>query len=155
MRDSISGTWIIGLVMMFILIFAAYLAVSINYQRAFLTKNAIVSIIEMNEGHGHSRTQEQIEGYLSTQGVQVRANCGNRGRGFPNDGAAGSIYCVDGPFRHAHTSTDRIPVGYYRVTVFFRFDLPIIGHILTFPVHGRTRPISHVCPQGTPNCFVD
>jgi len=35
-----------------------------------------------------------------------------------------------------------LQVSYYTVTFFFRFDLPVIGPILTFPVPGRTRNIS-------------
>lgn len=30
---------------------------------------------------------------------------------------------------------------YYKVTVFFRVDLPIMGEIFTFPVTGETKPI--------------
>ena len=34
---------------------------------------------------------------------------------------------------------------HYKVTVFFKFDLPIIGNIFVFPVSGETKPIYRAC----------
>ncbi len=39
MKESIGGTWLLGFVLVFIVIFSAYLAVSINYTKAFKVKN--------------------------------------------------------------------------------------------------------------------
>ena len=50
MRESIGGTWLIGLVITFMLLFVAYLTVMINYSTAFKNKNEVVSIIEKYEG---------------------------------------------------------------------------------------------------------
>ena len=45
MREAIGGTWLFGLVITFIVFFASFLAVSINYSKAFNVKNNIVDII--------------------------------------------------------------------------------------------------------------
>ena len=50
MRESIGSTWIIGLVMVFILIFSSYLALTISYQKTFKLKNEVLSFIEREEG---------------------------------------------------------------------------------------------------------
>ena len=48
MREAFGGSWLLGFVALFIVLFSAYLAVSINYTKAFKAKNKIVSIIEEN-----------------------------------------------------------------------------------------------------------
>ena len=54
MREAFGGSWLFGFVALFIVLFSAYLAVSINYTKAFTAKNKIVSIIEENEGFSTS-----------------------------------------------------------------------------------------------------
>ena len=44
MREAFGGSWLLGFVALFIVLFSAYLAVSINYTKAFKAKNKIVSI---------------------------------------------------------------------------------------------------------------
>ena len=50
MKDAMGGTWLTGLVIIFIALFAGFLAYSISYTKAFRTKNEIINIIEKNEG---------------------------------------------------------------------------------------------------------
>ena len=45
MREAIGGTWLFGLVITFIVFFASFLAVSINYSKAFNVKNNVVDLI--------------------------------------------------------------------------------------------------------------
>lgn len=50
MRESIGAAWIFSLVLVFILMFTGFVAVSVNYARAFQLKNVVVNLIEENEG---------------------------------------------------------------------------------------------------------
>ena len=50
MRESIGAAWIFSLVLIFILMFTGFVAVSINYARAFQLKNVVANLIEENEG---------------------------------------------------------------------------------------------------------
>ena len=63
MKESIGGTWLLGFVLVFIVIFSAYLAVSINYTKAFKVKNRIINIIEENEGYTQYRYTQGGHGY--------------------------------------------------------------------------------------------
>ena len=153
MKTAIGGAWMLGLVMVFMLIFVAYLAVSLNYSRAFQLNSAVISILERQEGHCGT-AMDIIPAFLEDHGYGLRvASCGIHGTGFPNDGVPGYLYCLQGPFpvrnydEHGREIivAHPIPTGYYRLTLFFRFDLPIIGQIFTFPVTSRTRPIHWVC----------
>ena len=46
MRQAIGSTWVLQLVIIFMLIFVAFLALSINYTKAFRVKNELVTMIE-------------------------------------------------------------------------------------------------------------
>ena len=50
MRESIGATWLMGIVMVFIALFASFLAFSINYSKAFRVKDGIVDRIERYNG---------------------------------------------------------------------------------------------------------
>ena len=45
MRESMGGTWLFGIVIVFIALFASFLAYSISYTRAFNVKNEIVVLV--------------------------------------------------------------------------------------------------------------
>ena len=50
MRQAIGTTWVMQLVIIFMLIFVAFLALTINYTKAFKIKNELITFIEKNEG---------------------------------------------------------------------------------------------------------
>lgn len=58
MRESIGGAWLVGIVITFVVLFTSYLALSVNYSKAFKVKNEIISLIEENEGLT-DKTQEK------------------------------------------------------------------------------------------------
>ena len=49
MRDAFGGVFMIRLFLVFIVIYVAFTAVSLNYAKAFRIKNEIISFIEENE----------------------------------------------------------------------------------------------------------
>ena len=49
MRDAFGGIFMIRLFIVFIFIYVAFAAVSLNYAKAFRVKNAVISYIEENE----------------------------------------------------------------------------------------------------------
>ena len=143
MRDSINGTWLFGLVVVFIMIFTSWLAISVNYSKAFQIMNGITSIIETHEGHQNQLARDSIEIYLNGQGYRVNGRCVPSRHGETFTTSNNATYCVRvletpalGPDMAAP-----LPSSYYLVTVFFRLDLPIMGHIFTFAVSGETKQV--------------
>ena len=63
MREAIGGTWLFGLVLTFIVFFASFLAVSINYSKAFNVKNNIVDLISKYEGNNNC-ARKKINDYF-------------------------------------------------------------------------------------------
>lgn len=146
MREAIGGTWLFGIVIVFIVLFSSYLAISVNYSKAFKVKNSIVTMIEKYEGID-DEVATLIANYNRSVGYGVASNCRGRGQGFElvNTNALGQnhrycVSCVNGE------SGSRLNQAYYTVTVFFRLDLPIIGNIFVFPVSGETKPLYGTCP---------
>ena len=78
MREAFGGSWLLGFVALFIVLFSAYLAVSINYTKAFKAKNKIINIIEQNEGMSKSvgdvrnKTDEELNKGKTTEFGQMR-----------------------------------------------------------------------------------
>ncbi len=150
MRESIGSTWILQLVIVFMLIFVAFLALSINYTKAFKIKNELISIIEKYEG---ATTDEQgsisiINNYLVYQGYHTMSSCEEGSYGVKNlnstsidEAQAGTkyYYCI----RKMDTSNYSFPDrAYYEVEVFFQFNLPVVGDIFTFRAGGKTVDIN-------------
>ncbi len=141
MREAIGGTWIFTIVIVFIVLFSGYLAISVNYSKAFKVKNSIVSIIEQHEGL-NTGAQDEIENYLSGVGYYVYSKCSSGETGYgPNTTNTGYKYCIskresgEGTFRKT----------YYMVRVFFRLDLPVLGNLFVFPVSGETKAVYFAC----------
>lgn len=149
MRESIGGTWLFGIVVVFIVLFTSFLAISVNYSKAFKVKNYIVDTIEKYEGHG-PETQEIIGKYNQNIGYGVASSCSNRGTGFgkviKSNGGESFRYCVEcSEPQISGTGNNRMPKTYYTITVFFKLDLPIVGSIFVFPVTGQTKSIVREC----------
>ena len=51
MRESIGGALTLEIIIVFMVLVNSYLAFSVNYSRAFKVKNAIIDLIENNEGY--------------------------------------------------------------------------------------------------------
>lgn len=149
MRESIGGAWLVGIVITFVVLFTSYLALSVNYSKAFKVKNEIISLIEENEGLTE-KTQEKIVKYLNSTGYYVYGKCADTGDDYLDGAVNGKLtgyekqgnadkykYCV-----YARSiEGDTLNRKYYRVTVFFKFDIPILDNAFTFPVTGESKAV--------------
>lgn len=50
MKDSIANVWLLGIIIIFILLFSAYIAITVDYSQTFKLKNEVLNIIEKNKG---------------------------------------------------------------------------------------------------------
>lgn len=154
MKEAIGSSWMLGLAVTFIVLFTSYLAVSINYTKAFKVKNEIINIIESNQGFTENInsdnfknftpdefknskiTEEKIYGYLQSIGYAntaiTEADCSGRGLGKYGEGG----YCVQ---KNQNGS------GYtYKVTAFIKIELPIINFKILIPIGGETKTLYYV-----------
>lgn len=144
MRESIGGTWLMSIVIVFVVLFISFLAVSVNYSKAFKIKNGIINIIEKNQGLSDTAVDD-INKLMSSAGYVVYGSCEANWKGCQKSNASStkSKYCIAEEIYSKDDDNSSIfgKKSYYRVTVFFRIDLPVIGNLLTFPIKGETKAV--------------
>ena len=74
MRQTIGSMWVFQLVIIFTLIFAAYITLTINYSKSFRVKNEVLSIIEKSEGFTKNGVK-LINNYLNQSGYRTMGKC--------------------------------------------------------------------------------
>lgn len=156
MRASTGSAWIFSICLMFIILFTAYLAISVNYAKAFRIKNNIVDKIEENEGY-NANLEEGFEDYLYNEGYNAYGVCDP----FVSIEGKDEDWALDECLRYGSAPSDRCSVciyrsladnkkgsinganrSYYRVVTFFKFDIPVVRALLpAFQVAGESRYI--------------
>ncbi len=156
MRESIGATWIFSICLTFIVIFTAYLAISVNYAKAFRIKNHIINMIEENEGYKDD-SQQKISDYLVSQGYIARGECPAEIKSDDGEEASWeSPLCINSYGNATDGKCNaciyRLTVGktddgleackaYYKVVTFFNFDLPVINVLTQFKIKGDSKLI--------------
>lgn len=139
MKESIGATWIFVICLTFIIIFTAYIAISVNYAKAFKIKSHLVSQIEENDGYDGNLAQE-LETYLTSQGYVAYGECPPQIEINGHDTSWSLVDCIGNapegkcgaciysmPVEKKTIDDINTPRKYYRATTFFTFDLPIVN----------------------------
>ena len=74
MKEAIGGTWLFGIVIFFIVLFATIVSVSLNWSRAYKLKDEMINEIEKH----HGLTQEAkdaIDSYIGDIGYKSTGSC--------------------------------------------------------------------------------
>lgn len=158
MRESIGGGWILTIVVLFIVLFSGYLAVSINYSKAFKVKNFILSTIERREGYteyvgnakdletmgqagstvsSDSSAQTEIYAYLKAAGYYTTVI----DAGYCESNDLGET--IEGGFCLKHICADMGSGSgnYYKVTTFLKIEFPLVDFVFKIPISGETKVI--------------
>lgn len=146
MKEAIGNTFILGLVITFIVIFGLLFATSISYTKAFKVKNKIVEILEKyddildissaNNTRLNSNVEAEINKELSEIGYRISTKSNNCSIRNGQDALTKTItanyeYCV-----YKYTTSKGV---YYGVTTYMYYEIPIINASLRFPVYGETK----------------
>ena len=145
MRQTIGGTWLLQLVILFILLFVGFIILTLNYSRTVALKNEMIDMFEKYEGLNDSSI-ELVNNYLlynvySTTGSCVSENEDGTGIYGALDLSSNKLeaarrgvdyyYCVR-KYDGANTT------NYYQIVIFYRFNLPVIGNTSSFTIRGMT-----------------
>lgn len=148
MNKAISGLWLFAIVIVFMMILIAYVAISINYSNAYKLKTALVTKLEQYDGWNPTSRNELNE-LITASGYRQTGICS-----APSDGGKvigvlnGTVtenptqrqnYCITRTKMSG--SEEKDDKYYYRVTIFLGFNLPVLGDIYTFKVEGETAAI--------------
>lgn len=149
MRESVGSTMSLQVIILFILIFSAFLILVINYSRAYMVKNEMLTIIEKYDGISDNSDAIKItNNYLKEKGYKTKGYCPSSWYGATElEGSRESIelakdnkryyYCFN-EICHKDHDSDFYDSCYTKMKVFYKFNLPILGDFKTFDVDGRT-----------------
>ena len=161
MRDAIAGAWLYSLILVFVVILVAFIAISINYNKKYKLKTTVVNIIEEYQGV-NPESVKKVGGFLASNAFKTERYCNkvvNKGERYIGitDGKLSPMYesgsaaektakpqqvCIS---REAHTSNydgkSAYTDYYYNIYMSFDFSLPVFGDIFKFSVNGSTNAI--------------
>ena len=126
MREAIGAETIFKAIIIFTLIFAAFVAVAITYNKAYRMKNQTMFILEKYEGI-NDNSLRIINNYLKNNGYLDDITYATA------NGSDKFYYCLKPVNKDNKT--------YITIKVFFRFGLPFLDDLLTFKVTGETKGI--------------
>ena len=136
MRESFGGVFIIKLLLVFIVVYVSFMAVALNYAKAFRVKNQVINIVEQYQysGSSDSAVVAEIERFLNKVPYVVDGiDCGN-------DVNNESIKNVKGVCIEPMISTSSTE-QYYKITTYIKIDFPFFGIELVIPISGETKMI--------------
>lgn len=146
MKESIAQAFILNLILFFFVILVLLLFGSINYSKAYKVKNRIITIIE-KYGEFDSAAKDEIVDNMVKAGYQTTTGEAEKCKKLVEKSGGELVYPLKDDFtgvRHydycviKHKSS----VGeYYQVVVYMKFEIPIIGGFLEFPVKGETKAL--------------
>ena len=144
MKEAIGGSWITMIVISFILLFASFMSLSINWSKTYKVKDEIVLAIERNNGV-NPESLGQISTYMADLGYRtVGKGCPDHYVGFTYDGVktySSPSYCIKANMLGATATGHKSFTAYYSIIVFFRLDIPIIRQIVKFDLEANTKVI--------------
>ena len=161
MKESMSVTYIFQIVILFILLFTAIMALTINNSNAFGVKDQIVNILEANGGNyiDDGNLNEEIVNLIESTSYRTTGKCDEGYTGFDRTGATvvsggdasvciKEVNATDGVDNYLSgilgtkvATGDFMPGKYYQIVVFFQLDLPVVKQVYNFPSKAETKVI--------------
>lgn len=169
MRESIGGTALFQIAIVFLLLFTGVMCITINHSKAFGVKDEIVQMIQNNAvayGSSDKLSNEligEITSYINESGYRSTNSCPNGDddgnyigytrEGKETTGSDASI-CIravdvassyDGHMRKKcsddcdYVTGDMPAMYYYDIILFYQIDAPILDNIFNFTVKSSTK----------------
>jgi len=158
MKDAFGGAFMIKLILVFLTVYIAFMAVALNYAKAFRVKNQIINLIEQYEGYYENgefkdtNVKELIDNYVARLNYHVNFTS-------LKNTISGSENCADdencmtrsrecSEFGYCITTVKTGAGAYYIVETYVELEMPFklpFRHIaLTIPVRGETKVIKNL-----------
>ena len=161
MKESMSVTAIFQIVIVFILLFTAIMALTINNSNAFGIKDEVINILENNGGNykNGDTLDDEILDLINSTSYHTTGKCDEGFDGFDRTGAAVSLgqdasICIrkvnatdgldsylDKKYDSKVVTGEFMPGAYYQVVVFFQLDLPVVNQMYNFSSKAETKVI--------------
>ena len=140
MRESFGGAFMIKLVLVFIVIYISFMAVAVNYAKAFRVKNRLINLVEQHqykEGDPVTPFEKYLEevSYVGPyDSVNKRNKCQEGGGVWLTRGAC--IKPIGSKENGSHNTY------YFQITTYITIDMPLIT-TMSLSVTGETKTYSY------------
>lgn len=178
MKGAIANVWFIGIMVTFIFLFSAYIIVTVEYSKSLKYKNVVLNIIEENSGminNSAVQTKSSIvipgKTVKNPKGTIQKINVYLAGSGYSAMGVCPTddgyiwygvddlsteltpsikraeknkkyYYCF-AKFKNSNKNTN-----YYKIRLYYKFQLPVAGFEAAFKIDGTTKDIYGVKDSG-------
>ena len=141
MRESFGGAFMIKLILVFIVIYISFMAVAVNYAKAFRVKNGVINILEQNQfiiGENYDMIDEYLGSisYNFYSNPSIKTDCDNTDFGVKN---GDTLLTKNGVCIRRKGDNYNF---YYDVTSYISIEFPFFNISLTLPIKGETKTIS-------------
>ena len=161
MREAVGSYFLTSIFIVFVLLFAGYMCLSINMNKAYKVKNEIINIIQKNNGLDEN-SLSQIQDFMARVGYRTSGNCDNMQAGpdarilaFSSSGSSSNsnkpVFCAkeliteysndSSDYSSNYTKAQFPKTVYYQIQVFFSVDLPVVRNFFTFGLRGSTKKL--------------
>lgn len=154
MKQSVTTSTIFKAILAFTFFFAAFIALTITYNKVYKVKNETMSIIEKYEGVS-KKSLKLVNNYLNASGYRTKGECKTGEYGVANlnnnlyepakDNTKYyyciSYYCAE---KGCKLKDKKAPNGnqiFFKVRLFYKFNLPFMGDLFIFDITGETKAI--------------
>lgn len=144
MRESIGSTWILQLIIVFILLFVGFLTLTLSYSKSYKIKNETMSVIEKYEGLT-SDSVKIINNYLTYNNYNAKGKCEDSSWYGLDDLSVTTLEAAQPNKKYYYCLKKRISKHkkhYYEINTFFQFNLPVVGNFTSFTIEGSTADIT-------------
>lgn len=153
MRDAVGGSFMMKVFLIFLATYIVFMAIALNYAKAFRVKNKIIDIIEQNEGIADfNNTNDEaivkigeymnnIHYNMSSRGVREE-DCKTRITSdvvYYNETYG---YCIGK--KNPTPIDDNLEAEYYQVITFVDLYIPLLELDYLIPIKGETRKIERI-----------
>ncbi|MEG1739606.1 MAG: hypothetical protein RR266_04150 [Bacilli bacterium] len=153
MKEAISNSVILGIVITFMAILVALLATSSSYSKAFKVKNRVIEMIEQNQGYDDGLVSgtdfidmidTELAKYGYRQNTSIKNDCPIKEKTYFNkDNKAirtGVLANQSSRYNYCVYKFQTDKGFYYGVLTYMYFDIPLVDNI-KLSVYGETKTL--------------
>ena len=141
MRDAFGGVFMIRIMLVFVFVFVAFTAISLNYAKAFRIKNSIIDFVEQEELFSLDDVFKAADGRRISKlnaildKASYNKECVNGNGPLVREAGEGAAYCYRGVVFEQSEMIDRTIV--YKVYTYAAWDLKTLNLILALGGQSR------------------
>lgn len=143
MKEATGSTFMIYVLIIFLAVYITFVAVALNYAKAFRVKNSVIDIIEQNEGIDEFNDEytkgdviNLIENRLKDYSYNVKLSSETINK-YSDYVCYDLGYCIS-------KKNNNLDKEYYKVVTFVDLSIPFMNFNITIPINGETRVIERI-----------